>query len=79
LNAGKGVTFDSGGISIKPSAGMEEMRGDMGGAACVVGALQAVARLQLPVNVTGKGMSREYCLWCSTLGRGTGLSKALRA
>ena len=36
---GKGVCFDSGGISIKPSSGMEDMKGDMGGAACVVGPL----------------------------------------
>ena len=43
---GKGVCFDSGGISIKPSAGMEDMKGDMGGAACVVGLLHALAVAQ---------------------------------
>ena len=48
---GKGVTFDSGGISIKPSAGMEEMKFDMGGAAAVLGAMEAVGALGLPANV----------------------------
>jgi leucyl aminopeptidase len=50
---GKGITFDTGGISIKPAAGMHEMKGDMGGAAATLGAVVAVARLGLPVNVTG--------------------------
>jgi leucyl aminopeptidase len=48
---GKGVTFDSGGISIKPSAKMEEMKYDMSGAAAVLGAMQAVARLRPRINV----------------------------
>ena len=48
---GKGVTFDSGGISIKPSAKMEQMKYDMSGAAAVLGAMQAVARLRPRVNV----------------------------
>jgi leucyl aminopeptidase len=48
---GKGVTFDSGGISIKPSKNMEEMKYDMCGAAAVLGALQAVSLTRLPVNV----------------------------
>ena len=48
---GKAVTFDSGGISIKPSAGMEEMKFDMGGGAAVLGAMEAVGALGLPVNV----------------------------
>ena len=48
---GKGITFDSGGISIKPSASMGEMKYDMMGAATVFAALQAVARLKLPVRV----------------------------
>ncbi|KAG0348541.1 bleomycin hydrolase, partial [Gamsiella multidivaricata] len=48
---GKGVTFDSGGISIKPSANMGMMKGDMGGAATVAGALYGIAALQLPLNV----------------------------
>jgi leucyl aminopeptidase len=50
---GKGVTFDSGGLSLKPTDGMLTMKCDMAGAATVVGAMQAVARLALPVNVMG--------------------------
>jgi len=50
---GKGVTFDSGGISIKPSANMAEMKMDMSGAAAAIGTLQTIARLKLPVNVIG--------------------------
>jgi leucyl aminopeptidase len=50
---GKGITFDSGGISIKPSAGMDEMKHDMSGAAAVIGALRAAALLELPVPVVG--------------------------
>jgi leucyl aminopeptidase len=50
---GKGITFDSGGISIKPAANMDEMKFDMCGAASVLGTLHAVAELQLPVNVVG--------------------------
>ena len=46
---GKGITFDTGGISLKPSGKMEDMRADMGGAANVVGALQAVASMGLPL------------------------------
>jgi leucyl aminopeptidase len=49
---GKGVTFDTGGISIKPNAGMREMKTDMAGGAAVLAALDAAARLQLPVAVT---------------------------
>lgn len=50
---GKGLTFDSGGISIKPSANMDEMKYDMGGAASVLGTMKAIIELQLPVNVIG--------------------------
>ncbi len=50
---GKGVTFDSGGLSIKPTDGMKTMKCDMAGAATVLGAMQAIARLKLPVNVIG--------------------------
>ncbi len=50
---GKGLTFDSGGISIKPSAAMDEMKYDMGGAASVYGTMKAIAELQLPINVIG--------------------------
>jgi leucyl aminopeptidase len=48
---GKGITFDSGGISIKPSENMGAMKGDMAGAAAVVGAMQAVAQLGLPMHI----------------------------
>jgi leucyl aminopeptidase len=50
---GKGVTFDTGGISIKPSQSMEEMKYDMCGAASVLGIMQAVAMLKLPINLVG--------------------------
>jgi leucyl aminopeptidase len=50
---GKGITFDSGGISIKPAAEMDEMKFDMCGAASVLGALRAAAELKLKVNVVG--------------------------
>jgi leucyl aminopeptidase len=50
---GKGITFDSGGISIKPAAGMEAMKSDMSGAAAVLGTLLAVAALKPQANVTG--------------------------
>jgi leucyl aminopeptidase len=50
---GKGITFDSGGISIKPSDGMEWMKDDMSGAAVTLGTMQAVARLNLPLHVVG--------------------------
>ncbi len=49
---GKGVTFDTGGISIKPAMNMEAMKQDMSGAAAVVAAMGAIADLQLPINVT---------------------------
>jgi leucyl aminopeptidase len=48
------VTFDSGGISLKPSAKMDEMRGDMGGAACVVATMYAASLLKLNMNIVGK-------------------------
>lgn len=48
---GKGVTFDSGGISLKPSQGMHEMKGDMAGGAVVAAAINAAAELKLPVNL----------------------------
>ncbi|MCJ2095613.1 leucyl aminopeptidase [Methylobacterium sp. J-072] len=50
---GKGVVFDSGGVSIKPGGGMEDMKGDMGGAAAVVGALHALASRKARCNVVG--------------------------
>lgn len=48
---GKGITFDSGGLSLKPAAAMEEMKMDMGGAAAVLATMTAVARLELPIDV----------------------------
>jgi leucyl aminopeptidase len=50
---GKGVTFDTGGISIKPAASMEDMKGDMGGAGCVVGLMHALAARKAKANVIG--------------------------
>jgi len=50
---GKGVCFDTGGISIKPAGSMEDMKGDMGGAACVVGLMHALAARKAKVNVIG--------------------------
>lgn len=50
---GKGVTFDSGGISLKPGAGMDEMKYDMCGAASVMGVISACAELLLPINIVG--------------------------
>ena len=50
---GKGVCFDTGGISIKPAAGMEDMKGDMAGAACVTGLMQALAARKARVNAVG--------------------------
>ncbi len=50
---GKGVTFDTGGISIKPAASMSEMKMDMSGAAAVIGTFEAVSRLKMPVHIVG--------------------------
>ena len=50
---GKGVTFDTGGLSIKGSMNMHYMKSDMGGAAAVLGAMELCAKLKLPVNLTG--------------------------
>jgi leucyl aminopeptidase len=50
---GKGITFDTGGISLKPAAEMDEMKFDMCGAASVLGSIKAVARMRLPLNVIG--------------------------
>ncbi len=50
---GKGVVFDTGGISIKPAANMEDMKGDMGGAAAVTGLMLALASRKAPVNAVG--------------------------
>lgn len=50
---GKGLTFDAGGISLKPAESMDEMKYDMGGAASVYGVMNAIAELKLPLNVIG--------------------------
>jgi len=56
---GKGLTFDAGGISLKPAQGMDEMKYDMCGSASVIGTLQALAELNLPINVIGVVPSSE--------------------
>jgi leucyl aminopeptidase len=56
---GKGLTFDAGGISIKPAAAMDEMKYDMCGAASVLGAIKAACELKLPINVVGVIPSSE--------------------
>ncbi|HWF45106.1 MAG TPA: leucyl aminopeptidase [Candidatus Kapabacteria bacterium] len=56
---GKGITFDTGGISIKPAAGMGDMKSDMSGAATVIATIKAAAELKLPVNVVGLAASAE--------------------
>ena len=56
---GKGITFDAGGISIKPAANMDEMKYDMCGGASVLGAVQAAAELKLPLNIVGIVPSSE--------------------
>jgi len=56
---GKGITFDTGGISLKPAPEMDEMKFDMSGAGSVLGALRAVAELKLPLNVVGIVVATE--------------------
>jgi leucyl aminopeptidase len=56
---GKGITFDTGGISIKPSDNMHYMKSDMGGAAMMIGSIMAAAALQLPLNITAVVASAE--------------------
>ena len=50
---GKGITFDSGGISLKPGEGMQDMKGDMSGGAAVIAAMQAIGELKPKINITG--------------------------
>ena len=59
LLVGKGITFDTGGISLKPGERMEEMKHDMSGAAAVIGAMEAIARLNLPKRVIGVAVCVE--------------------
>ena len=56
---GKGMTFDTGGVSIKPSSKMDEMKYDMCGAASVIGTMKAVAEMNLPVNLVGMAVGAE--------------------
>ncbi len=56
---GKGVTFDTGGVSLKPSSNMHLMKSDMGGAAAVIGAMEVIAKLKLPIRVVGVVASAE--------------------
>ena len=64
---GKGVTFDSGGISLKPGRDMDEMKFDMCGASGVIGAMIAIERLKLKVNVTGLVAATENMPGASAL------------
>ncbi len=59
---GKGVTFDTGGISLKPGDGMEYMKSDMGGAAAVIGTMEVAAKQQLPVHIIGITPLTENCI-----------------
>lgn len=58
---GKGITFDTGGISIKPSERMGAMKSDMGGAAAVLGAMKVVGMLDLPLHVVGITPAPRTC------------------
>lgn len=64
---GKGITFDAGGISIKPASGMAEMKMDMSGAAAVIGTLEAASRLNIPVHLVGLIPSTENLLGGSAM------------
>ena len=59
---GKGLTFDSGGISLKPAAGMEEMKFDMGGAASILGTVRAVAEAGLEIDLVLYLLVLKICL-----------------
>ena len=59
---GKGVTYDTGGLNLKPTGGMETMRDDMSGAAAVLGSLRAIAALKLPINVVAVVGSTENAI-----------------
>lgn len=67
---GKGITFDTGGISIKPAANMDEMKYDMCGAASVLGTFRAVLDMQLPINLDGRA--------CRRAGSGSGRAQGYR-
>lgn len=59
---GKGITFDSGGISLKPASNMDKMRGDMGGAANVMGTIMTLAATKAAVNVIGQFLTLRVSL-----------------
>lgn len=59
---GKGVTFDTGGVSLKPGDGMQDMKMDMGGSAAVIGAVELAAKLKLPYHVIGIVAFTENCI-----------------
>ena len=58
---GKGITFDTGGISLKPGAKMDEMKFDMGGAGSVFGAIKAASMMKLPINIVGVIAPQKTC------------------
>ena len=66
---GKGVTFDTGGISIKPAGGMEDMKGDMAGAACVVGLMHALAARKAGSTRSAPSASSRTCPTATPSGR----------
>lgn len=59
---GKGITYDTGGLSLKPTDGMRDMKSDMGGAGCVLGTMQALINLGIKKNVIGVIASAENCI-----------------
>jgi len=67
---GKGVTFDTGGISIKPSTNMHYMKSDMGGAAAVLGAMELTAKLQLPIHLVAAIPSTENSVDANSINPG---------
>ena len=64
---GKGITFDSGGLSIKPSTNLHYMKSDMGGAAVVLGVVELVAKLKLKINIVGIVCFGRKCRRCRKL------------
>ena len=68
---GKGITFDTGGISIKPAQGMGEMKGDMAGGASVIAAMKAIGHLKPRINVTASYPPRRTCPGALLRGQGT--------
>jgi leucyl aminopeptidase len=68
---GKGITFDSGGISLKPAPEMDEMKYDMCGAASVLGTIKAAALMKLPLNLTVIVPARKTCPAAAPAGRAT--------